>query len=218
MHSRVGRSNHVPARNLGFQMIHRLLAVTVFAVASVPASYAAVVYTSSAFAVAASPDGSPWCSSCNGYWEVSDIFTLSSSDTISGVDFAIVKGAGTGWNIEISIWDTALTSKLFSVTMPSGSYAVNNVNNVSLISAAFAGPALAAGSYRMSWYEASGMGVWGYKVGSTLWQSFPTIGGDNYERNEGAAFQIYGAVPEAGTYAMMLLGLVGVGLAARRRR
>ena len=65
-------------------------------------------------------------------------------------------------------------------------------NDVDMVSASLAGPALAAGSYRMSWYGSSRMGVPGYAIGTTLSQSFPTVGGSIADLQQGAAFQIYG--------------------------
>ena len=159
-------------------MIKKLAAAVLIAVSAVPASYAGIVYTSPDFSNASNPVVNAWCSSCGGSWEVSDVFTLSSAATISGADFAIQASYGSNWNIDIGIWDTALSSQIFSVTMLDGSYTVNALgNDVAMVSASFAVPELAACSYRMCWYDGTSMGVPGYSPGTTLIQSFPHVAG-----------------------------------------
>jgi hypothetical protein len=50
-----------------------------------------------------------------------------------------------------------------------------------------------------------------------LWQSLPAHGGGIQPPLDGATFQIYSVVPEARTYALLLLCLPCLGIAAHRR-
>ncbi len=201
-------------------MFKKLAVAIVLAAGSIGASQAAIVYTSPAFATASLPTGSQYCASSVCNFEPSDVFTLSSAATISGADFAILAIFPRQWNIQIGIWDTALTTQFFTVTMAYGSYALQPLgNSVDMVSASFAGPTLPAGSYRMSWYEPIDMSMPGYVQGTGIVSSSPRINGATMTipHPEGFAFQISSAVPEPGTYALMVLGLAGVGFAIRRR-
>jgi hypothetical protein len=187
------------------------------------ASY--IAYTSPDFVnIYTSATGVGWCTSCNGNWEVSDQFTLTSAATLTGVDFGITGYIGSNHNIEVNVWDTSLTTNFFSQIFLAGSYSTATTgtgNGVDIISLALSGPTLAAGSYRMSWYDPVEMAIpsW-FGLSTTLQQSLPRIrGGTTEDRNEGAAFRIYAnsPVPEPATLALLGLGIAGLAFVRRRQ-
>lgn len=197
-------------------MIKNIVVAALFGAVVATSAQADIGYTSPDFANAANPVSNAWCSSCGGNWSVSDIFTLAMNATLSGADFAVQASYGSNWHIEVSVWDTALATQYFGTLTPADYTVAELGNDVAMISASFADPDLAAGSYRMSWYDAANMGVPGYANGTILLQ---VQGGDQYARDQGAAFQVntVGAVPEPETCALMLAGLFAVGAVARRR-
>jgi hypothetical protein len=208
-------------------MIKQGIVAAAIGIAGLQGALAATAYTSENWNDRFfKPTESAFCTSCNGDAETSDTFTLGASTTIGGVDVAVVDWYGSPHNtIEVGIWDMALTTQLFSQTFTLGNYTSTNLGNtVDLLSFSLSGPTLAAGNYRMSWYDPANMGMASY-AGSGLTQSHPRIQNLNgYSSIQaGASFQIYDnagvtPVPEPETYAMMLAGLGLLGVVARRRK
>lgn len=198
-------------------MIKNFVVAGLFGAVISTSAQADIGFTSASFANAANPTVNAWCSSCNGNGSTSDVFTLSMAADVSGTDFAIQSNYGSNWNIQLGIWDTTLTTQYFGITLAPTDYTLAQLgNDVAMVSTSFAGPSLAAGSYRMSWFEATNMGVPGYGNSGDLSQIFE---GNNFARNQGAAFEVYttAAVPEPETYALMLAGLIAMGTIVRRR-
>lgn len=107
--------------------------------------------TSPDFANAAHPGVNAWCSSCGGSFAVSDIFTLTTDSTLSGASFAVPSNYGSDWNIQIGVWDTALSTTYCGITLAPADYTIAQLGNrVAMNSASFAGSELTAASYRMS--------------------------------------------------------------------
>ena len=193
--------------------------------ASVQVAQADVAYTSPEWAqVNTTPTGTDaWCSSCGSTWQVADSFTLAAGGTITGVSVGIQDDFGSNWNPTVSIWNSSLTTQLFSQSFSWGSFTStdNPSAGVAVFDFSLSGLTLGAGTYYISWYDGSNMGVptWLNSNNSLVQTQTPGDWSNVITRDGGAAFQIYtSAVPEPETYAMMMAGLGLLGAVARRRK
>ena len=176
-----------------------------------------------------------YCSPCDGSKQVYQPFVLSAANNITHTDFAITDFYGSNWNIQISVWNQALDTNLFTETFASGSYALNtgpsaNGYGYDIVSANLSGLSLSAGNYYISYSGVDGsiMAIPGWQSGALTYvqtngyqDTNPGSDLNDYPQDEHGAFDLIGnvsAVPEPSTWAMMILGFLGLGFLARRRR
>ncbi|MGH7023263.1 MAG: PEP-CTERM sorting domain-containing protein [Caulobacteraceae bacterium] len=166
--------------------------------------------------LAADPVSNAWCSSCGGYYKVYDAFTLSSPANLTGLLFDVQTAGAT--DVDVSIYTGTPSSPgsvLYDNTFaPSSFTSVTNTPYVtSIIGVALPGISLAAGSYVISFYNPSQLGIPGYSGGSgLLYQA-----GIGPHAGESAGFAL-SSVPEPSIWALMLTGFAGLGAAIRARR
>lgn len=110
--------------------------------------------------------GNAWCATCGGSWFVSDEFTLNSGATIGGTNLEVANWYGSNWNVNLSIWDVSLTTKLFDTVVSSYATMASSTPSSVVLNMLFDGPTLAAGSYRMQWFDQSNMAIYTYSGNS----------------------------------------------------
>jgi len=162
-----------------------------------------------------------YCSSCAGTFRVFDSFTLGSAATIESVTFAVQNNfGGFPFSIDVSFWTNdggtpgmQISNILFAPA--SFTSTVATAFDTSLVSVDYT-QSLAAGTYLISFFNGTDMGVPSYTGGggNLFLQGFSAIAGQS------AGFSLGGAsaaIPEPASWALMVVGFGLVGAAARRR-
>lgn len=195
------------------------------------ASYADPVVFENAYDDQVTVAGPAWCSGCGTWWRVWDTFTLQADTEITQIDARLYL-IGTQ-SVEYSIWKTDLSEILFSrvFTMSELSYNPFGGMMESDVTAQTDALSLVAGEYALSiwdmaargshfaWYSTTYKYSLDHRVEGSGYQS---LFHDGYGPNGGGtgedmAFRVHGitAVPEPGTIALLLLGLLGMSLTRR---
>jgi len=169
--------------------------------------------------LSAAPLQNAWCSDCfGGGATVYDTFTLSSAATLTGLQFDVQTDYFFPTDVTVSIYagnSLAPGATLFSQLFPVGSFnsVTNTAFDTSIVDVSLPSVALAAGTYAISFYNPSNLGVPGYAGGAGLETQ------NGFELGNSAGFALdANAVPEPATWAMMMGGLFGMGLVLRKRR
>lgn len=167
------------------------------------------------------PQSNAWCSSCYGSYKVFDTFTLASDSVIDTVSFTVQSDYGFPASIDLGFHTVSgglPDTQIASYTIAPGDFLsmIATPYNTTVVTVGLPGLALSAGTYDISIYNASNLGVPGYyKQGGSLYQQ-----GNGFHTDQVAAFRLEGgagAVPEPASWAMMIGGLGIVGGAMRRR-
>lgn len=162
-----------------------------------------------------------WCSPCNGSFDDSRVFARFSTTVDAVVDsatFDVVFTSEPG-DVSVSIWDTPFGTELYSATFDKADFTLTPNGSVSVLTVALPDWALSAGSYSLSLFGRNGTTLgWGTdeRMGDdTRWfPAGPTLIDDQAY----VGFRLAGTVvPEPGTWALMLGGLVAAGTLVGRR-
>lgn len=192
------------------------------------AAQAAVVYDNGAIGT-----DSRWCDSgvgqCGGQssWTIADNFTLSTQTVVTGLDTWNANGSSSDYvSTNWSIWSSQPSGVTLPAPIASGNAVGTITSDAGFILASVSGLSvnLAAGNYWIGFsHQLSGATPWTY-VTSTSGQSNALQLYENTVNQSAqidAAFRIHGtavsAVPESGSIALVLAGLVVVGAVGRRR-
>lgn len=111
---------------------------------------------------------SAYCSSCGSYWRQSDEFTLSADSNIFDIESELYLSSVS--SINYSIWDTGLTTELYSRTFSIGElYREGAGVSNNFIRASFDDLQLSAGTYALSIWNGGNNGVlgWHQRLNST---------------------------------------------------
>lgn len=169
-----------------------------------------------------------YCSSCNAFlpYRIYDTFSLGTDSTIKSVTFALdnfYQGASVNvgfFNLAGELPGASIASYTFTPEQFASSVQIPTASerSRSLVTVIIPDLALAAGSYDISFYNASGLSIPGYaKVGGALYQSGNFFDPAGLKANQSAAFSVSGAVPEPASWALMFAGFGFVGARLRRR-
>ncbi len=173
-----------------------------------------------------------WCSACGSSFQVYQPFSLGSAYNIRSTDFAIQIN-GSSQTINVSVWNAALNTELFSQTLAPGSYTESYVSigfGYDVVSANLSGLSLSAGDYYIS-YAGINMAIpgWTFGQGETFVQTYgygdtdPAADLDDspYIYDQYGAFDLAGTPPGAATplpstWTMLIAGFAGLGFFAYR--
>ena len=198
-----------------------LLAGVALAAFSVGTANAATVVYQSVPDLFASPAVNAWCSDCNngGNSEPLDPFTLSSSATITGVNYMAYDSFGyvASSPVVLEIYNASHSSILFSQAINPTFVAGNGYGDAEVTSS-LSGLNLSAGSY---WFGVVGThyAVPGYSGGNGgLIDTTPHTGNQFTTLSGNTGYQLLSSAPEPATWGLMLLGAGMVGAGLRRRR
>jgi hypothetical protein len=201
-----------------------LVIIPVLAAASCTFAGTAVVFSSIPNLDVVSTSGGLWCSTCGGVYETLDNFTLGQSERIDG--FNLVTGdapydANDQFTIEIYSSDHANIIFSEAVTATFIMSTPDRINPSQIVTGELSGLILSAGSYWFAAVNDSELGLPGFGGGNgSLIETFPHTGelttpqftfGD-------IGYQLLSTVPEPATWAMMLVGFGGLGVAMRSCR
>lgn len=207
------------------------LAAAAMAFAAVSSANAATVFTSLPDLTVA-PVVAGYCSSCNPFlqFRIYDTFTLAADATVNAVTFALDTRfyGGNSVNLGFFALDGALPgAQLASYTVAASDFAFSDTvtDFIKLVTVDIAPLDLMAGSYDISFFNANGLSIPAYaKAGGNLYQSGNFFQASQFYPDRSAAFSLEGvsagaAVPEPGTWALMIggFGLAGLSLRSARR-
>lgn len=196
------------------------------AVASSASASTSIVYQSTP---ALNGGGAYWCSSCDSYglgsFETLDPFTLGSSVNITGVNVVTYNGPGYSGQVPFTVGvyssdnpSSAIFSQAVTTTLVSSGVDVNG-NDYDVVHADLSGLSLKNGQQYWIGFYAPELAVGdsaGQNNGAAQWSARSGVStpvGDNLE------YALFGSgVPEPATWAMMLVGLFGLGALLRAQR
>lgn len=203
-----------------------LAAGAAIAAAVASSASAGIVYQSTP---ALNGGGSYWCSSCDslglGSFQTLDPFTLGSSANITGVNVVTYNGQGYNGLVPFTVGvyssdnpSSPIFSQAVTTTLVSSGVDVNG-NGYDVVHADLSGLSLKNGQQYWIAFYAPELGIGdsaGQNNGAVQWSAQSGIStpvGDNLE------YALFGSgVPEPATWAMMLVGLFGLGALLRTQR
>lgn len=191
---------------------------------------AAIIYQSVPD-LAADPAANGYCSQCfSSGQNMGQFFTVASNSTANTLTFAVSSTYFWESSVTVDIFQNAggdtLGSHIYDATFSSYVSDTSTPFDTDVVTVALGGVSLAAGSYDIFLSNSNVLiipGFTGY-AGQQIYEEVaggagPSVG-DSYAFNEGfdTGIQLVGSVPEPATWAMMLVGMGGLGAAIRMSR
>ena len=204
-----------------------MLAGLALAAAGAKSVQAGVIYSSIPNLDVAGDAGGLLCSTCFGYYEPLDQFTLSSAETITG--FKLVTGIGPAYGADdkftIEIYNAAHNSIVFSqaVVTTAGVTTPDKLDPSHIVSGVLSGLTLPAGTYWFGAVNDHELGLGGFSFGKNkILVTFPHTGiqDPSIQGNfVSLGYQLLSSsVPESSTWTMLICGIGSIGAIARGRR